>query len=379
MENLCDNGDPQVDEHDGVDGPGRAFNLTGDVYVCDGDVSRGLSPVNPSRRRKLVLHVDLNNTILVSDAVTAQGTVAALEYFLTTVTWGRMYKGQWEWLSDTPSLLPPHSNAESYYSHFGRTVGFTSGAGRRFRGALDEHLQMLRWPEGMKKDKELSIRGEDGCLYHWILPSFFQLLKDLTQEGLDFAVVFRTFGTDLPRVLRAMSRVLQEGLHPLFPDLPELKLSVDVEPGDISSSRKGVVLTRGDLSRSSRDGERSLYQYLSSLEGLGGFRDNFEWWAANKFSSRGGKPLWIDPFDQQVQHIFIDDNIRQNDEDSVVNPKVFLDPGGSETRTACTSELFDIALIQNDLLRAISDRSYFTQRVHICMENYDRNLQQGAG
>lgn len=45
---------------------------------------------NHHRGKKLVLHVDLNNTILVSDAVTAQGTVAALENFLSTVTWGRM-------------------------------------------------------------------------------------------------------------------------------------------------------------------------------------------------------------------------------------------------------------------------------------------------
>ncbi|KAL0158398.1 hypothetical protein M9458_046474, partial [Cirrhinus mrigala] len=47
-------------------------------------------PRRPSR--KVVLHFDLNNTILVSDAVTRQGTVAALEYFLSTVTWGRMTK-----------------------------------------------------------------------------------------------------------------------------------------------------------------------------------------------------------------------------------------------------------------------------------------------
>lgn len=40
-------------------------------------------------KKKLVLHVDLNNTILVSDAVTCQGTVAALDCFLTTVTWGK--------------------------------------------------------------------------------------------------------------------------------------------------------------------------------------------------------------------------------------------------------------------------------------------------
>lgn len=45
-------------------------------------------------QKKIILHVDLNNTILVSDAATCQGTVAALDYFLTTVTWGKMSKGR---------------------------------------------------------------------------------------------------------------------------------------------------------------------------------------------------------------------------------------------------------------------------------------------
>lgn len=70
-------------------------------------------------------------------------------------------------------------------------------------------------------------KGEDGRLYHWILPSFFQLLRDLVREGRDFAVLFRTFGTDLPRVLRTVQRALKDGAHPLFPDLPDLKVSPD--------------------------------------------------------------------------------------------------------------------------------------------------------
>lgn len=65
--------------------------------VNSGGASQGKDPTDliprrPSRR--IVLHVDLNNTILVSDAVTRQGTVGALEYFLSTVTWGRMTKGK---------------------------------------------------------------------------------------------------------------------------------------------------------------------------------------------------------------------------------------------------------------------------------------------
>ncbi|CAF93185.1 unnamed protein product [Tetraodon nigroviridis] len=350
--------------------------------------------VSPShgRRRKLVLHVDLNNTILISDAVTAQGTVAALENFLSSVTWGRMSR-------EGPG---------------------TSWLSQSSREQLSRASVLL-----LQGDGELAVRGEDGRLYHWILPSFFQLLRDLAQERREFAVVFRTFGSDLPRVLRALSRALKEGAHPLFPDLSDLGfLKVNAAVGRIRCSRGGVVLTRDGERVSTRDGERGLYRYLSALQGLGGFQDHFEWWASNTFSIRGGKPLWVDPFDQSVQHIFIDDNIRQDDEDTIVHPKVassrvdedtppsgclgnfslrlspsflsgkhliclfsfgpssslcvfkvFLDPGGTETRTACTSELYDLTLVQTDLLQALSDRSYFTRRVHICLENYQRNVQ----
>lgn len=45
-------------------------------------------------------------------------------------------------------------------------------------------------------------------------------------------------------------------------------------------------------------------------------------WVCNSYSIRGGKPLWVDPFDHNVQHIFIDDNVRLNDEDTIIHPKV---------------------------------------------------------
>ncbi|KAJ8265224.1 hypothetical protein COCON_G00143230 [Conger conger] len=318
-------------------------------------------------------------TILVSDAVTKQGTIAVLESFLPCVTWGRVAKGKWEWMSDSPSLQPPCEGAVSYYSKYGRVAGFTrSPPGHKFKGVLEEHLALLRWPAGQEEDQLLSVRGEDGQLYHWILPSFFQLLQDLVEQGTEFAIVFRTFGTDLPHVLGTMNYVLTQGSHPLFPNLPALKLSVNETPGQIRCSKKATVLTRAGERLSSRDGERGLYQFFSSSQGLGGFQDHFHWWAQNTFSNLGGKPLWIDPFDPKVQHIFFDDNIRQDDEDTIVHPKVFLDPGGTQMRTAFTSELYDICLVQNDLLKAISDLHYFTKRVQVCQENYERNLQQGA-
>lgn len=85
----------EAEDHDGIDSRNVPEHLcgTGEPAVT---IPRGLSSSNHERRKKVVLHVDLNNTILISDAVTSQGTVAALDYFLTTVTWGRMSKhGRW--------------------------------------------------------------------------------------------------------------------------------------------------------------------------------------------------------------------------------------------------------------------------------------------
>lgn len=55
------------------------------------------------------------------------------------------------------------------------------------------------------------------------------------------------------------------------------QLKVNMMAGRIRCSSKGVSLTRGEEHASTRDGERSVYQYLSSAEGLGGFQDNFDW------------------------------------------------------------------------------------------------------
>lgn len=46
-------------------------------------------PISSPKKRKLILHIDLNNTILVSDSITKQDPGAALNYYLSTVTWGK--------------------------------------------------------------------------------------------------------------------------------------------------------------------------------------------------------------------------------------------------------------------------------------------------
>ncbi|XP_068551069.1 uncharacterized protein [Anas acuta] len=282
-------------------------------------------------RRRLVLHLDINNTVLPADTVTGRGPREALNGFLCTATWGRDGEGgEWQWVSDRPSLRAPCPDAVSYYCRYGRDLAFTEGgAGQRFGDLHARYLRLLAWPG--EPHEELSLRDGQGECYHLLLPSFYHLLDALHRDGRAFAIIFRTFGTDLPRVLRAL-RCALDGQHPQFPALRDLELSVDLTPGQIRCSKREVVLRRGAERLATREDGRKLYDYFSSLEGVGGFQDHYDWWARNQFSSRGGKPLWIDPHDPSVHHIFIDDNICLDDTDTIVCPLPF--PRGSPSHAA---------------------------------------------
>ncbi|MEE6502335.1 hypothetical protein FKM82_004486 [Ascaphus truei] len=355
--------------------------FNGHLAVTAEEVDQGSESIHQSnlavflqpKKRKLVLHLDLNNTILVSDAVTNQGPRAALNSYLSTVTWGQLSEtGEWQWLSDL-SVAPPCKDAINYYSKFGRSLDFTdTPMGQRFKEVHSHHMQILEWHG--EPDKVFTITGEDGKRYNWILPSFFHLLESLHQQERQFSVVLRTFGTDLPLVLHAVRSALM-GQHPDFPQLQTVPITVDLTPGQIRCSKREAVLTRGSERISTKAKGGNIYDYFSTMEGIGGFQDNFDWWARNHFSSRGGKPFWIAPNDCDIQHIFIDDNIRLNEEDTIINCQVLLDQeSGGQSRSAPTSELYDVCLVQTDLLRAIAEKDYFLDCVRVCEGNYDRYL-----
>ncbi|XP_051873129.1 uncharacterized protein si:dkey-32e6.3 [Pristis pectinata] len=339
---------------------------------CEESVpSRRISKVPTAlncKRSKLIVHLDLNNTVQLFDTVTRQGPKSALSSFLTTVTWGRInQEGKWEWMSHIPSLNPPCDGSVSYYSQFGKLLDFTETAdGCLFKKIFTDHLQQMEWTD--PHNDLLSVTGEDGKEYHRILPSFFELIDCLLSQNREFAIVFRTFGTDLCRALKTMQVTLL-GQHPQYKHLQMKQLPLTMAPGKIRCNKKDVVLTLGSEQISTKSDSKALYHYFSSLEGIVGFQDHFDWWARNNYSNQGGKPFWIDPSETGIQHIFIDDNIRLNDADSIVHPQVFVEDG-SETRTIPTAELYDICLVQTDLLKAIHDRHYFIKCVQQCEEKY---------
>ena len=69
-------------------------------------------------KKKLVLHFDVRNTVLVHDSVTNINVEQSLNSFLTGVVWGKETEsGDWEWKSSHPSLQPPSPECITYYKY----------------------------------------------------------------------------------------------------------------------------------------------------------------------------------------------------------------------------------------------------------------------
>ncbi len=68
--------------------------------------------------------------------------------------------------------------------------------GERFIPTLQSMLAKMQLPLHAQSRADLFPHGHQA-----LAPSYFALLRHLTNSGRDFAVVFRTFGTDLPEVV----------------------------------------------------------------------------------------------------------------------------------------------------------------------------------
>lgn len=369
--------------------------------VSDG-ISRSPS-CNRGRNRKLVLHFDLRNTVLVADSVTNVHVEQALNAFLTGATWGKEGDGGlWEWYSDTPSIKPPAPGYVTYYKFLERqlvrtpsertalrlaTGDFTSAPiGQIFRQHFDRHLYRLKWNYEWDKSSQqpLTMSGSDGQRYHYILEGVYRLIYHLWETRRDFALVIRTYGLDAANVLSSMSHGLS-GNHPGFSRA--LPLQVNRTPGTIQRPKDDVIVLESFRMASAKEletklsHERDIYRFLCRSQGISGYIDDFKKWQAHNYNHHSGKPLWIDPHDKKHHHIIFDDNFRALDEDSIVDVRVF---DKEETTRAYSlsktqlSVLEDVCLVQADLLESIDDRDYFLRKVELCEANYARMLKNNS-
>lgn len=196
--------------------------------------------------RHLILHFDVNKTILMSDLASGKSTSDTLNAILSECTWGYIRKdapidinerkpSDWILYSKVPSTLKPiHEDKTinlitfgSYleqYSTINRDVRKSLKANYTLKGNIGEIfrpyldtiiLNMTPNNDIINKNKEKNYEFLSETTYH-LLPSFFHLMIKLDELNAHFSIVFRTFGIDIPEIAKEYN-IFCEGKHPLFP------------------------------------------------------------------------------------------------------------------------------------------------------------------
>ncbi|ETW02863.1 hypothetical protein, variant 1 [Aphanomyces invadans] len=228
--------------------------------------------------KKLVLHFDLNRTILMSDVAGGRSMENTLNYLLAECTYGQVQGDEWVCVSNEPSLAPPapslvtykrfvdtlypyqsmHGEADAlnHVKAFNKAQkkkrtalqsAFTSGPGYPIAAAYDHVLSSLYFPDGPLRNAakaaaatmaDCGLKEAWGDGRYYILPSFLHLLFHIEHHPtVDVKVVFRTFGQDIVEVANEIN-FLVEGRHPLFPGR-YLSPSMRLEPPYATFYRDG--------------------------------------------------------------------------------------------------------------------------------------------
>ena len=345
---------------------------------------------NREGEKKLVLHMDVNNTVLVGDSFTKQFSVEqVLNEYLAEASWGvEDREGKWIWLNDLPLSSPPSLEAIQYYQYAERNFAnhkrsvfknfvrsFTENdIGKKFRPFFEEMKEKLVCHSCLTDgiiDQVLSI-GQDGRKYHRVLPSFLHLVCNLFHEERDFAIIFRTFGGDGHTLLEVMDLFLK-GLHPDFPKVPRSahKCPLNTNPGSIKRLSDGVItVTCPDNTTCSEPKE--IYANFSQCEEIQLFTDDYHWWREGGFKHSSGKPLFVDPSDLSVQHIIFEDNFRAWRPDNSIVDVQIMENGNFHSVDPQDYE--GIFVVKSDLYKSIVNENYFIEQVETCEKSFQERF-----
>jgi len=359
---------------------------------------------NHARRRPLILHFDINKTIIMCDPVKGVDCDAMINGFLSEACWGswahtdsvpadadeklRLSKS---WVFERGPCIEVQDGLITYSDLLEvalkmekRVVqslksNFTEdgGPGVRAREDYQDLQRRLFLPDGIRLPH---VPESIGCKRYFIVPAFFNMLLDLEEQGRDARVVFRTFGSDTQDVIAELNAFC-DGAHPCYPNVPATLGRFKV-----------------DLSRHSgtwhRDAERLSLTFAGSEQVVGAaniveairsrlfdtpeifslaLRDYFPHWRESGETDDSGKPMLVDPLTASSPHsIFFDDNIEHGRAHIV------------DARDAQTGEALPfnhtrgVYLIKSEPILAIKDPRYFTKAIAAAEERL-RQLESARG
>lgn len=176
--------------------------------------------------RSLILHFDINKTILLFDSVKSGSMEHMINSLFSECAWGTFdptipFENRtihdWNLVSSVLSSQPPCENVVTYAEF----LEFHSPTPQNTRRSVKNNFTcpgekgtIFREKYDTTLMRVLPLQNDaKECFY--ILPSFFELILYLEGLQINYEIVFRTFGTDGDRIIEEYNRFC-ENKHPLF-------------------------------------------------------------------------------------------------------------------------------------------------------------------
>jgi len=367
----------------------------------------GVPAVEPIERPRLLLYFDVNNTVLLADTLTGAGAEDLINMTLAGCAWGVNMTRQdgkevWVCVCPDPTTAQPWQGLISYTEFVVRVNPFpASGSPEEMETVKQKRRQALRsftlegepgWgmrPHHDRLMQALRLRGDNV-----LLPSFYSLLQDLKRAGRSFSVVFRSFGIDIDAAVEREFNDFCQGRHPLFPGLVldgsdgaedhRMNLSDPSSVGTFVRSAGddgSFALVWGTTKQPPKGKGLDFYSDVAGTKVVLGMaeaaaslqermdrdgttlvvRDYYPGWSKAKFSSHGGKPLFLRLEEEGVLPIFFDDHIRPMDP-NIVDP---VDIRDLPSRVPM-AQVYGIHCVRVSPLLSITDLSYFRDELEQC-------------
>ena len=341
---------------------------------------------------RLVLHFDVNETIMVADPAGGDSFEDVLNKMLAKTAFVRRKDGgavddatspsdlewrdgvsldddggdpeaalwlRWEKPEDGSKMASTTKCLEAHRKTFTETF-------KRFAGIKQELAAHLRLPPG---EWDACFKTDDGQ-HHRFLPAFFETLRILLDLGRDVSLVIRTFGSDGPTVAVAL-RSWIAGRHPTVKapkQAPNWVQRDRVFAGKYDAAgRYTLTPPLNDDGRGACLDEAAAVALMEEPRSATVIRDDYVWWAKHDEAPAAGKPFWITR-GSDCHHIFFDDHIRNSDRKSIVAARCRSSPTDAFVALdgPATRALHGAYLVRVPTLLPVRDQRWFLDRIREC-------------
>lgn len=275
--------------------------------------------------QKLVLHFDVNKTIIATDRVQNKGLEESVNSILAKnmyYTWnGIDHESYYAYatkklMASNPKLSPVSEEFKLKRSEL--ITGFFVGPYPQF------------WCEYVQSKKRiLKLLSADELV---VFPSFFKLINWLEAEFKDRYVIYlRTFGTDLPEIM------------------PIIEKNTSLRFAGLAAFDGRYLAVASEYS--------SLTDFFYASNQHYGIQDDYAFWQASAFTVVGAKLFPVDPYNKEIISMFFDDNAN----DSV---KPIISPMFPNGELLDTQELIRSGhIVPVNTKEAILNTNYFIEKV----------------